>query len=235
MGAGTLVCLTVAFKHLPSGIALSIFYTNPILAVLVARIILGERVTRAAVIALILAVIGAMLVTNNPSSTSSSPSVGDNTTYGLLLAFCGALFGAFIPLHTRILMTDYRNHNDNSEDLCFMLPSLSVGIVGTCIGLVLRGYVSPQSLIGDGVANMIWKMMPGTLVLLAQSMIGKGFQLCDAGTGAIMMTMELPMAFAIQTIVLGERSSMGCSIGALLLLMSAVTVAVSKVFVETLE
>lgn len=231
VGASALVCLTVAFKHIPSGVALSIFYTNPIVAILVARVVLRERVTRAAVVAVMLAVVGALLVTHNPASVDGTEGGGGeqrDIKYGLMLAFCGALFGAFIPLRTRILMMEYKAKNNN-EELPFMLPCLSVGLIGTCLGLVLGGYVSAHAVVEDRVRNVVWKCMPGVLVFAAQAMVGMGFQLCDAGTGAIMLTMELPMAYGIQTMVLGEQSSMGCTAGAVLLLMSAVTVAVSKV------
>lgn len=233
VGAGTLVCLTVAFKHLPSGVALSIFYTNPIIAVFVARVVLRERVTYITIIALFLAVSGAVLVTHDPSSSSSSSDMDEgNTSIGLMLAFCAALFGSFIPVRTRILMTEYSlRHND--DELSFMVPALSVGLVVIMLGVLLGGYTGPyEVLVADGLKGAVWKCMPGVLVAAAQAMVGIGFRVCDAGTGSIMMTMELPMAYSIQTAVLGEQSSVGCTLGAVLLLMSAITVAVSKIVVE---
>lgn len=217
---GTLGCLCIfsSVKYLPVGDAVTIFSTSPAITTLLSAVFLHEPFTTFDGGALVASFTGVILVArpsflfgvdNNIVSTDADAYI--NSSLGLVFA-TGAAFCAS-AVYTLIRSMGTRIH--------FILNTVAMGIGLTSFPLVF--------LSSDDLHHMLYNYQ-GLAIIIAASLAGfvcvacfsRSLQLCRAGPGMIIRTMDIPFSFLLGFIFLAESMSWMKLFGVLLIFGAAI-------------
>lgn len=214
VGALTICCFSFSLGLLPSGYAISIFYTGPIITVFLSSIMLSERPALSAYLASLISFVGVLLVSHQ-STTSKISMLG--VSVGLL----AAIFGAMIPITVRALVSSAH----------FITSPFSLGVACFVITLCLGRYVSLLSVLRNGSKDLIIaSLLPGFSAFFGQFILGIGFQFCKASTGSVIRTLEIPTAYISAVLMLHENPNPVRVVGSMVILIATVMVTMGKVY-----
>lgn len=166
-------------------------------------LILHEPVRGRTIIAAILSLVGAILVTD-PFTTQSA------NLAGVLLAFTAAVIAAVAYTTLRALATQVN----------FLASVLSFGVFTLSVGLLAGGGRDLMT----NVSNTGIAMVAGILAFCAQCSISKGYEYCTAGKGALIRNIELPMAYIVGVVFLDEVPQIVSLLGGFLILVATLII-----------
>lgn len=213
-GAVTICAFSFALRLLPSGYAISIFYTGPIITIILSSIILSERPGLSCYFASIIAFFGVLLVSHQSSTSPIS-------MLGVSMAFLAALFGSLIPIAVRALVSSAH----------FITSPLALGFACFIITSCLGRYVSLQSVFKNQKKEVIIaSLLPGVSTFFGQFLLGIGFQFCRASSGAVIRSLEIPTAFVSSALMLHENPIPIRLVGSGVILLATVMVTLGKVY-----
>lgn len=186
-------------------------YTNPIFAILIAGLWLGERVGRAELTSLTLSLIGVVCITRPAalfgiSTTALSPV---NVMIGLVGAFFS---GSAYAVVRRI------GNREHPSVVVFYLPLVAVPI---SLALSTGGWMMP------GPMDWFYLIGAGTATQVAQTYMTRGLQQETAARATTTGYLQVVFAGVWGAILLGERPGAWTLVGAALIVGSAVTLALS--------
>lgn len=187
-------------------------YTNPIFAILIAGLWLGERVGRAELTSLALSLVGVVFITRpaalfGASATSLSPA---NVMVGLTGAFfSGAAYAVVRKIGAR----------EHPAIVVFYLP-----LVAVPISLVL----STGRWMMPGATDWFYLVGAGAATQVAQTYMTRGLQLETAARATTTGYLQVVFAGVWGAILLGERPGGWTLLGAALIVGSAVTLALAR-------
>jgi drug/metabolite transporter (DMT)-like permease len=201
LGFGGLSCFYWALVHLPLAEATVIQYTNPIFTALLAAVLLGERMARLEVAALLGCAVGVLLVTR-PSALFGG-TLEPLPLLPVLVALLGAVLSAGAYVTVRKL-----GASEHPLVVVFWFP-----LVATPLSLpaVLTTWVTPSArgwllLLGVGIATHI-----------AQLFMTRGLQREPAGRATAVSYLQIVFAACWGLLFLGERPAWPTVLGALLI------------------
>jgi drug/metabolite transporter (DMT)-like permease len=165
-GGAAVLCYFIAIQHLPVGIATLLNYTAPVFTAVYAAVFLGEKITRATLIALGLTSVGVALVIAG-NAPGGSLSVGIWELVGMLSAM---LSGAAVATIREVRQTD--GSWEIFAAFCFAGALI-------CAGPALHSWVSPRPL--------EWKILilVGVLSVIGQLLMTHALRYVRAAVGGI--------------------------------------------------
>lgn len=190
----------LAIQTVPLATAISAFFIGPVLAALLARVVLKERLSRAKLVSLGLGFAGAMVILQ-PGGTIAP---------GLLLAFASGLCFALYMIATRKAALT----SDPLKTLAFQCAFGALLLLP--FGLATFQLPAPEHLplfIGMGVISAV-----------AHNLSIQAFRLTDASTLAPLVYLELVAATAIGLVWFGEVPGLATVVGAGLIVVAGLVV-----------
>jgi len=110
----------------------------------------------------------------------------------------------------------------------FMQSVLSHGLGTIVVGVLMGGAMSPSQLLAhkEGTLHII---ISSLFAFAGQCCMNKGLQLCRAGPGLLIRNLDVPVAYILGLLFLGETVSLLGIIGSFLVFFSAVMIGVRKI------
>lgn len=211
-GSLGLLCFFSSLVHNPLGVANLLQYMNPIFAILLAGLWLGERVGKAEVTSLAVALMGVVLVTR--PAVLFGESAAALAPIHVLVGLGGALFsGAAYVVVRRI------GHSEHPTVVVMYLPLVAVPL---SLPLATGQWLAPTAwewvlLVGTGIATQV-----------AQTYMTRGLRLETAARATTTGYLQIVFAGLWGALLLGERPAGWTLAGAALIVGSAVWLALGK-------
>lgn len=197
-----------ALSLAPIGIVTSIFFLNPISTTILSSFVLKEKISFTEGFAASLSVVGASLVANPTMDvpTKLSPSY----LTGISLAFLSAMTVSAAFVSIRAL----------GRRVHFMVNVLSFAVGGTILGILLGGTRL------TGTTKGLWMTVFGCVLgFFGQCFLNLGFQYARASTGSLLRNIDVPLAYILGLIFLGEVPHLVSVLGSGLVLVGTIIVA----------
>lgn len=239
MGVGclALVCIFEALRRLPIGEGTAIVFTGPIWTTGLARIWLGEPITRYSIAAVCLAVVGVGLISTGQSGANGPADAADSLlpaeldigvdgadgalayserTVGIALALLGALCLSVVIVSTRKI----------GERMPAVVTigwyGASLFFASACAAIVQR-----EPLVPEGIDPWLWLLVfsSATLSFGAQTFNTMALQRLAAGPVQVLGTLEICFSFVWQVTFLQTPLSARSAIGALTIISCAALAA----------
>jgi len=205
-----LIAFTNAILNAPITNVFLIFSIHPILAAILSRVILKEKVEIRTIISIILSVIG-IFVIFNPSSLSSY-------LVGSFWALAAAFSQATYNIGSRILGKKYEAPLITSYSILFSLfLFFAIGIPTRSISIDAVGYLPWILVLIFGLNNY-----------LAWHFINKGFQVLKVAIGSVLMLTEPLFATTFAYLFFREVPQVSVLIGGLFILSSVGLLSTKK-------
>lgn len=192
-------------------------------------ILLGEPFGLIEVGAAITSFIGVVLVSNPRLQLDFSAGQSP----GFAIGCCAVLVSSITVALTYCFLRAVNTH------VHYMVSVLALGVGGGILGALLGG-ASPSAMLAD--THSLRLVLVGSVGgLFGSCCLSKAFSYCRAGTGTIMRNIDVPIAYILGVVVLGEIPRVGSLIGAALVIAGTVVVGSRSVFrksaanVETTE
>lgn len=210
LGTAAMVCAFHSLKFLPAGEATSIFAFSPIITIFLSRIVLREATSLWDVTCAVVGLVGIMLIGNPEAS-------GALWIFGAVSVFCGACFSACAYVCVRRM----------GFNVHFMLSVFSLGVCGVPATAFLGGRIAIRQILTNKVGTGI--VFVGSFgSFLGQICLTKGLQMSNAGQGIIMKNLEVPVAYLLSIIVLGERPTFTRIEGSVLVVSAVIIVGIRQ-------
>lgn len=213
-GAAATATYIVAFAHAPAADVTTIIFLNPILAMLFARILIGELVTSLHVAAAFVSFVGAVLVARPRALLMADP----NAT----AALPGLIWALFSAVLSGLSMTVVRWLGSSIH---FIISVLSLSISTTVLSIFLGGFFNPFAALGEGILFMA---LAAVATFGGQLMINAALQHCRAGPGLLIRNVDVPLVYILGVFVLHETPTILKGVGAALVVGAAVAVGISN-------
>jgi len=215
-----------ALPMAPLGDLIAVIHAGPLVTVVCARLILGERMLEVFPIQALLAVSGVCLITQPPSlmaALGSSPMTEDSGGGDYSLAFLAMIAGALILIAT-----------SSTRDASWIEVEHVTSFLAFFI-LNPISYLAQQTDKGEGalVLPHVSTSALGCIVLAgvgsfaAVAMQTRGYQIADPGKASMFCYLEVPFGYFLQVVGTTDSSiSMASVLGAVLVLLSCLLGAV---------
>jgi drug/metabolite transporter (DMT)-like permease len=181
------VAFTLALERIPASTATLVFYTYPVVVVLMAAAFLGERLTRRRATSVAVAVVGCAL------TAGVGALRGDPGGIGLVLVATGAL--SLYIVAGRPLLARLPGHGSAAVIVTVTAAAVTIAALAT-EGLSLGGGARARWLVA--LLALVGTAIPITLFVI-------GLKRVDAGRAAILSTLEPVVTVTAASLVLGER------------------------------
>lgn len=204
LGAGGLMCSFFAITHMPLADAVVLFHSNPVFAVILAFLFLGERLNAKAAICIPLCILGVVLITKPPFLFGTAGT--DLPTYVYAVAIMSAVFagGAYATMH-------HLGSREHSLTIVFYLylVAIPVSLVGMIPSFVMPTWTELLMLLGIGAFTQVGQMCLAT-----------GLQLESTGTATATGTLQVAFSALWGMLFFNEFPGMIGLAGAALLILS---------------
>ncbi len=175
------------------------------LVLIFGSVALQEPVSLRTALAAFLSLVGGILVTD-PFTQGAQASL-----VGVLLAVSAASVSALSVTTLRAIATQVH----------FLVTVLSFGAFTMLAGLVEGGTLE----LFDSASNTGIALLAAVLGFCAQSSMAKGYEYCPAGKGALVRNIQLPLAYVLGIVFLGEMPHMVSVVGGILILSATLMIA----------
>lgn len=207
-GAASYAITYTALSLAPIGIVTSIFFLNPISTTIVSSFVLKEKISSTECYAASLSILGALLVAN---PTMEIPTkLSHDYLSGISLAFLSAMMVSAAFVSIRAL----------GRRVHFMVNVISFAIGGTTLGVLLGGTHL------TGTTKGLWMTVGGCVLgFFGQCLLNLGFQYARASTGSLLRNVDVPLAYILGIIFLGEVPHLVSIFGSSLVIVATIIVA----------
>ena len=201
----------LGLTRVSASLASMVFFTYPIVTVLLSRIWIGEPLTRRRVVALGLATAGCAL-------TVGDTGLGSGTAWGVSLI----LFGVFLLAVFMIKSHEIFNRLPAISGTATMLTTAAI-IVTTAAFITGEGYVPMETrpILLLGAMGLISTAIPITLFILGIRWIGPA-------RAALFSTVEPAVTLALAALVLNDRLSVVQWLGITFIVMGVIWLRLEK-------
>lgn len=218
IGAIAVVLHITSLRYIPAGDAIAIFFTSPIFTMLFARLILKEPISSVHILAAVLSLTGGIIVTSPATDGTILTVPAKDRLIGSACAGTAAVFSSLVYIILRSLGTGIH----------YMSSVLSLGVGVTTVSVLAGGVFNPFNLAGDEVPGVLTMLLATLFAFTGQMGINRGIQLCPAGPGALIRNIDVPMVYLLAVIFLQEIPTMLRAFGSLLVVSSALLIALRK-------
>lgn len=217
LGAVALLAYAISLSLIPVGDAAAIFFTCPVFTLMFARVFIGEHVSGWDAIASILSLLGGMLI-SSPSTTDVSIPTHDRILGSALVLLAAVISGLSFTIIRKL-----------GTSIHFLLSVIALGSTTAPLGIVFGGLFNPLAIAQNVKAGVFIMAMSGVCSFISQCALSKGLQLSKAGPAVMVMNLEVPMTYILAAVTIGEIPPTTRMLGAGLVVLSAVMIAMQKV------
>ncbi|WP_296016609.1 DMT family transporter [uncultured Agrobacterium sp.] len=191
-------CFFVAAKLMPLGQVTTLYAAAPVIIVLLAIPILGEKVGRASWAAVVLGMIGTVIAANPTGSLNPVPT---------LLAFASGIFWALAVIYTRKAAT----RESTQAQL------LTTGCVFCLVSGLLMDWTTPANWFEIGMCAIL-----GIEILLAQMLFFEGYRFAPASVLAPLEYQSLIWVSILGFVMFGDVPTIHTVVGATLIVTAGI-------------
>lgn len=221
-GAFCIISLYNALALIPVGDSTAIFFLCPAFTMILSHFTLREHVHIVDMATVLLAVIGAFLITRPDASDVSS-------TATLVVPFANRILGSALAcLAAFLAATAYTIIRSLGTTFHFMTSIFSLAVCSCIVSVFFGGAISPAQLQNygwDGTAIVIGSL----LTFVAQVTVTTGLQRCRAGPGVLINTAEVPFSYILGLLFLHEAVSSKRIIGASMIVVAVLSIGVRQI------
>ncbi|XP_002737793.2 solute carrier family 35 member G1-like [Saccoglossus kowalevskii] len=222
-GSFSVICAYFAVQHIGVGDALAIFFSNPVFTVFFAWMFLREKLSPIDLLLAVFTVSGVVLI------VQPSFIFGGNNTHekhsrikGAAVALVGAVFAALVYICLKKLKTGIH----------LLIPIFYYALCGIIISSVslsiLQAFIVPQCR-----KDRIILFLIGAFAVVGQLFFTKAVQLEKAAYIAIIRSLDVVFSFIFEYFAFGRIPNLKVVAGTMLILSSAVCVAVKKMLAKS--
>lgn len=198
-GSLGIIFLLFSLEVLPVGDAVTIFFSNPAITLVLCAVFLNESIFPIHLLSLLFSILGILLI-SNPSFIHLSAS--NTSPIGALLGLTGAFFNAAAATVTRAM--GRRVHfMINGLSLSTSMLILAVGITKFQLSL----YVMKNSM------GFLCAVLAGACGFSSQAFMNRGLQYCKGGPGLLIRSLSITFSYGLGLIFLGEEPTLRAIIG----------------------
>lgn len=208
--SGDAIAFLVGLQWVPAATASLIFFTYPALVVVLAALVLGQRLSLARGVAVLLAVVGCVL--------TAGAGLHGGEPRGIALILVGVLLIALFVVAGDPVMRDLPAHGASAVVLTgtAVVALVAAGLTG---GMELGG--GREAALLTGLVGLLATALPVTLFLAGIKEIG-------AGRAAIYSTVEPVLTVLLAAWLLAERLTWGQLLGGALILAGVLWLRVER-------
>lgn len=221
LGALGVVCYNVALNLLALGDASTLYSLTPVATMMLAYVLLGERVSRVEAIAAVVALIGEALIFAPENGELGGRKNGRGILHivGASVAVVGAMSDSLEYVVVRMMGTDVH----------FITSVLACGIPTAVLGAVFGGARNIFETTDNLYLGLQWMLLSAVCSFFAQVFLNSALQRCRAGPCLLISCVDIPAIYLLGYLGLGETPPLQRVVGAFLVLVGAVLVAVQNV------
>lgn len=216
-GAVALALVYGAIRLVPLGVAISLYFINPIFTFLLGRLVLGERAGIQESLASVLSIGGVWLISNPSTKIDTSGIQVSSYMFGAGLAIMGA--GV-----VSVAMVCIRSLSSRIHPLVnVMSHAMGASVLGLCMG-------------GPNMDEL--KNNPRAVLLIAgaclagfagQCLFNTAFKYCRAGTGSVLRTIDVPLSYILAFLFLDEKPNLTSLLGSLFVVSGVVLIGLNEI------
>lgn len=212
LGSVSLSLYYMSLTRLNLGMTTSIFFINPIFTLIVSRIFLNEQFGRVEAIAAISSILGVFLIAN---PTLDLGDVHDpQYIFGVLFGLLSAGFVAFTLVTIRAI----------GSQIHFMNNVVALGTGVMILGIAMGGTYNVTRESPKGLLLAVLACFSG---YIGQCLFNFSLQLIKAGTGSVLRTIDVPLAYTLGVLFLGEVPHVVSLIGAGMVVSSCAAIGLN--------
>lgn len=214
-GSVGIVLLFSALRRLPVGDAITIFFTGPVITLFLSNLTLHEPLTLFELIAGLGSFAGVVLVAHPGTGAATDPL---SRIIGSAYAFAAAFLSAVSYVSVRSLGTSIH----------FMMSVFSLSFASIVTSTTLGGAIGPTELVRmrEGAFTAL---LAALFAFSGQCCLNKGLQLCRAGPGVLIRNLDVPLAYILGLLFLGEKPSWFSFFGSLMILTATLMIGLRKI------
>ena len=203
LGAGGLVCSFYAITHMPLADSVVLFHINPVFAVILAFLFLGERLVARAAVCIPLCIVGVVLITRPPFLFGEAGTAIPGFVYAVALLSAVFAGGAYTAMH-------HLGGREHSLTIVFYLylVAIPISLVGMIPGWITPTWTETLMLAGIGVLTQV-----------AQLCLAIGLRLESTGTATATGSLQVAFAALWGMLVFDEFPGMTAYAGAGILIL----------------
>jgi drug/metabolite transporter (DMT)-like permease len=233
LGALSIVGAFGAFARIPIGNATVLLFTSPVWTIAMARVCLGEAVTRTGQLSAVFVILGVALVARASASVdeaakatqnAAAPLVGEaaGTAAGLVGTACAlvaSVSDAMFIVATRAI--------DNRQDSVTLTMWMGFSIVATMAPICA---VSGVELTPANVSSttIIALVASGFISLLSNVWLNMGLEKLEAAPANVLGALQVPIAYLLQLTLMRQPATLSAGLGALIIVVCALLVTLTK-------
>ncbi len=210
LGAASLAVLYWATSLLPLYLVTTLFFLNPFFTMILSGVFLGERVTTRELFAAGFSLVGVALVGKPSFDATGMMQATSLLGAGLAVIAAGIVSLAYISIRAL------------GNKVHFLTSLLSFGFTVTIFGVALGGAALP------GLTKGVLIALGGCVVgFFGQCCVNLGFQYCRASTGTLLRTADVPFAYLLGLVFLGEIPRLVSIFGSALVITGTIIVGLA--------
>ncbi len=211
-GASSMALTYTALSLVPLGVCTSLFFLNPIFTIILSSATIGEKVSRRELLAVASTIIGVVLIANPTLEAPGQLSASYVLGVCIVLTSSVVVSVAFVTVRAMGKRVHFL-----ANVMVFGCGTMSIGL---CIGgAALPGFTK-------GVALTLGGCVFG---FFGQCFLNLGFQYCRASTGSLLRTVDVPLAYLLGVIFLGEVPHFVSLVGSTIVIGGNIVVALGAV------
>lgn len=218
MGCASIFLMYTSLNYIRAGDCAALFCTSPAFTLMLSHVALGEAVSLGDVISVGGSVFGAWLISRPSNSVADDAFVGSSIgahAYGCVLALLSALCASCAYVTIRKM----------GRSVNFMISVLALAVASLATSLAMNGRQSWSEMIDMyGISAVGLVVLLGISSFAAQNTLCLGYQNCRAGRGNIIVTIDVPAAYILAILFLGESPGLFGIVGAICVVSSTVYV-----------
>ena len=216
-GAFGVLAGTLSLKYLPMGDAVSLFFSSSVITLILSNLVLSESITVLDCIAAIVSFGGVLLISRPDGDLVSHAS----TTHRLIGSIC-AISAAFLASAAYVTIRSL------GASLHYMLNVIALAVATLIISIPMGGFTPPEAIIHNKWGSF-YAIVGSLAGLTGQICLTKGLQHCNAGPGLLIRNLDIPLAYVLGMVFLGEKPTPVRLLGSTMVLCTAIMIGVRKI------
>lgn len=194
LGAVGITAMFTSLGLLPVGDSVAIFFSGPVITMLLSALILGETVSGAEMLCAAVSFAGVLFIARPGMSTEHMSA--KQRLVGAALSLAAATLTSCAYVVIRKL----------GRGIHFMTSVLSLSVMTVPVAIALGGSIGYEGLREKGMGSVI-VLLSALLGWGGQSCLNNALQHCRAGPGLLVRNLDVPIAYVLGLIFLGEKPS----------------------------
>lgn len=212
LGAFSAVTLYDAYRVLPVGDAVALFFSSPIITMLLGAIFLSEHVSSLEAVCSVVSMLGVVMI-SRPGFATQSISAHDR-----LWGSANMLVGAFLFSASAVVIRGL------GTSVHFMVSIFSMSAVSIPVAVILGGTHGLKEEVVRNKEGAFFVLLSTLSAFMGHCWLTCALQHCRAGPGLLISNLEVPLAFVLGLVLLGEELNWVSIVGSCLIVGATVII-----------